>query len=504
MKAIIVFPSLSNQAVYNSKLVRVPLGILSVAHHARLAGFDVSILDERRCLDAKTELFSMLRKEPPVCVGFSVMTGNQIHFALELSKIVKKNSSAVTIWGGVHPTLEPKSTVMNEFVDYVVIGEGEITFTNLMKAFRDNRSIDSVYGICYIDNKGQVVTTRNDNLPIMDSLVGIDYKQLPFHDYEESSTFFNFESSVILPVETSRGCPFKCTFCTEPAMGRAWRAMAPSLVIQELSRLRYDYGIRAIAFVDDLFFVQHRRSEELIDGILSSGLDIEWYANVRAEYIVKHGSSFFQKAAKSGCRSLTMGAEGGTDTVLKRVRKNLTVGKLLQANRILNDVGIAPHFSAIIGYPNETPQEVLSTINMACTLLRENNNAKVSLNKLIPTPGSLILSECTRSGFELPRSLEEWAEVFYTDASAWLMPETSLSLKHLTPFCELIGMVHSNSQMHDVLFEMISAMGDSMDGVHKLFVSKDASSALHRLMNMAVEHFKRYPMFGDEQCWQNR
>lgn len=505
MKAIVVFPRVSNQSVYNNRLIRLPLGVLSVAHHARLAGADVTVLDERRGPETRLELERLLRAGDVLSVGFSVMTGNQIHFALELSRFVKSISDAVTIWGGVHPTLEPATTAASPWVDFVVAGEGEETFPELLQALDRGEPVAGVAGVAFVDESGAFVFTPRSSPPDMNKLVGVQYEQLPTSSYVESSTFFNFETQVIFPVETSRGCPFRCTFCTEPAMDREWRHMDIPSVMEELHRIRDAYDVRAIAFVDDLFFVDHERCQAIVEAIIESNLDIEWYANCRAEYVVKHGRQFFSRAARSGCRSLTMGAEGGTDATLRRIRKGgVTVSALLEANRVLRDVGIAPHFSSIIGYPIDQPDDVSATVALACRLLAENAQAQVSLNKLIPTPRSLILTECIEAGFRVPTTLEGWAEVLYTDASAWLVPETAELLSRLSPLCELVGMTHAGSREHDALFELLAAIAADDERMHSLFESPRSAEALDKLMGMNSAHFRRYPMFGDERSWALR
>lgn len=505
MKAILVFPKVSNQSVYNNRLIRLPLGVLSLAHHARLAGADITILDERVSTDARDKLAQLLGAGDVASVAFSVMTGNQIHFALELSQYVKSISNAVTIWGGVHPTLEPATTAANPWVDFVVVGEGEETFPALLGALDRGESIADVAGVAFVDESMNLVFTPQNSRPDMNELIGVEYGQLPYSSYVESSTFFNFEAQIIFPMETSRGCPFRCTFCTEPAMDRGWRHMDIPLVIQELHRIQDVYGVKAISFVDDLFFVEHERSLAIVEAIIESDLNIEWYANCRAEYVVKHGREFFSRAARSGCRSLTMGAEGGTDATLRRIRKGgVTISALLEANRVLRDVGIAPHFSSIIGYPGEEPADVTATIALACRLLAENPQAQVSLNKLIPTPQSLILADCVDAGFQVPTALEGWSEVLYADASAWLVPETAELLGRLGPLCELIGMTHVGSQEHDTLFELLSVIAADEQQIHSLFSSTASAELLDRLMSANSAHFHRYPMFGDERTWALR
>lgn len=505
MKTIIIFPKISNQEVYNSKLIRVPLGVLSIAHQAELAGIEVTILDERRIKNIQQEIQKTIKIEEPVCIGFSVMTGNQIHFAQELSKFIKKNYDIPIIWGGVHPTLEPTSTLSNELIDYVVIGEGEYIFPKLVQAINKGGSKEIINGIAFKKENGEIVRTFEPALPDMNKLAGIKYEQLPLQEYSETSGFFNFKTNIILPVEASRGCPFKCTFCTEPVMERSWRYMDAQILINELHRIKKSYGIEAIAFTDDLFFVKHSHSEEIIDAMIKTKLNIEWYANIRAEYVVKYGVDFFSKVSQSGCRSLTMGAEGGTDDALKRVRKGrITVSSLTESNLILRQVGIAPHYSSIIGYPNEHPTELLSTIKLAFQLLSDNPLCRVSLNKLIPTPKSKILTECVKSGYVEPDTLIKWAEVFYTDASSWLMLETKELLTRLSPLCELIGMVHTGSEIHDELFLFINSIITNEKSIDSLFSSLSTSDHLSQLMNFSKDHFERYPMFGAEYSWKYR
>ena len=107
---VLVFPKVSNLDVYNSKLIRAPLGVLTLATYLRQAGIPVVVVDERVEHSIHAIIDELLRNRMPTCFGFSVMTGNQIHFALEASRYIKTRSDVPVVWGGVHPTLEPEST----------------------------------------------------------------------------------------------------------------------------------------------------------------------------------------------------------------------------------------------------------------------------------------------------------------------------------------------------------------------------------------------------------
>jgi anaerobic magnesium-protoporphyrin IX monomethyl ester cyclase len=179
-----------------SRRVSLPLGLLAVATPLDVAGYKVRIIDQRTEPDWEQSLLAEL-KTKPIGVGVTAMTGAPIWWALKASEIVKQNSDVPVVWGGVHPSLLPQQTLENQYVDIVVQGEGEETFFELVKALGNKEPLAKVKGIWYKEG-GEI----KQNPP------------RPFIDLNQKTHTMSISGRGVLHIETSRGCPFSCAFCS--------------------------------------------------------------------------------------------------------------------------------------------------------------------------------------------------------------------------------------------------------------------------------------------------
>ena len=158
-RVLLVFPGFTN----NRRASRPPLGLLSIASLLVEKGIQVTILDETIEDDFDKKLLNELKKDP-ICVGISSMTVNHIIPSLRVSKLVKDNSNIPTVWGGVHPSLAPASTLKHELVDFIVMDDGEETFSVLLESLsRDCSGLDKIPGIGFKRN-GEI-KLNNPSLP---------------------------------------------------------------------------------------------------------------------------------------------------------------------------------------------------------------------------------------------------------------------------------------------------------------------------------------------------
>jgi len=169
--------------------------------------------------------------------------------ALKISKIAKKNSTVV--WGGVHSTLLPKQTLENEFIDYVVIGEGEITFPNLIRALKKKNQTNRIKGIGYKDSQG-IHINEAPNYVDLNNLPDLPYHLLDMNKYISKRDGFQR----CLTLETSRGCPHNCNFCSNPVIHkRKWRSLDAENIVRKINYLQYKFDLDGIVFQEDNFFV---------------------------------------------------------------------------------------------------------------------------------------------------------------------------------------------------------------------------------------------------------
>jgi anaerobic magnesium-protoporphyrin IX monomethyl ester cyclase len=282
-KVLLIFPRFGTE---KTKPERPPLGILTVAAPLVEIGVDVSVLDERVETDFDNLLQVELAKNP-ICVGISSMSGRHIAQALRISKFVKENSECPVVWGGVHASLEPKTTIEHELIDIIVRDDGEETFPRLLDSLESNRAdLGKIKGIAFKDN-GKVIFTDPPQPADIAKLPPIPFNLIDFEKYGPEPGTLDYDwisdPKKIIPMETSRGCPFSCIFCTESVRKTKWRSLPPERVISDLEIYIEKYGIRNFTFIDDNIFGNLKRGKELISLLAKTKLGINWYSNIRSQ-----------------------------------------------------------------------------------------------------------------------------------------------------------------------------------------------------------------------------
>lgn len=408
-RVILVFPS-TNMDI-PGKTVSLPLAVLHPAALLDANDFDVRIIDQRVEDDWRGALRDELRRDP-VCVGVSSMTGDQIANGIEAARIVKQNSAAPVVWGGVHPSLTPRQTIQSPYVDLVVIGEGERTLLELACALKDGRPLGAVKGLCYRDGDEVRITPERppedlDDLPAV-----------PYHLVDIDPYFFEFN----LPGRTlsllgGRGCPHRCGFCYNTRLHRRrWRGRDPALVVSEIRKLR-SFGAQNVFVVDDDFFVDRRRAAKICELLLEEKLDVPIITTCRADYIAGFDDDFLRLLGR--CRFyLSIGVESGSPRILELIDKRITVEQVLEANRRLRRSGVTFNYSFMAGFPTETWEDIDRTIELMLRLRDENPEARLTNVKIFtPLPGTALLDLCVRHGFEAPRDLEGWSKYSHHHAN---------------------------------------------------------------------------------------
>lgn len=455
---LLIFPKFS--AGFEIRPERPPLGILTVAGPLIKKGIEVTILDERVEDDFDRKLINELQKGP-VCAGISSMSGRQITQALRISKLIKDNSKVPVIWGGVHASLEPNSTIEHPLVDIIVRDDGEEAFARLVDVLMNDPSdLGKIDGIAYKSN-GAIIFTNESKPSDIEKLPYIPFNLVDFNKYGPipGSRGYNWTSDPkhIIPMETSRGCPFTCSFCTESVRKKKWRALSPERVINEIKYYITEYGVYNFTFIDDNFFGNIKRGEEIIKLLAQEKLGINWYSNVRTDYMTKASPSFIKNLEESGCRILTFGAESGSERVLKMISKDATAGDVVETNRKLAKSDIIPHFVTIRGFPTETRAEIKETYLLICNLLIDNQKAICDSPCLIATPSTQIAAMCL-GDVQKTYKLEDWAKIFdiFQDKKpSWVLDETYDFMCAHGFFATLIGQINAECSIQQAGFSKV-------------------------------------------------
>ena len=404
-RVTLVYPSNLRESIIPSL---PPLGLLTVAAPLTEKGIEVCLLDERVEKDFDARLMAELKKDP-ICVGISSMSGNHIKGALRVSRFIKERSRVPVVWGGVHPSLEPESTAAHPLVDVVVKDDGEETFSRLVEALK-NKSPDlrGIRGIGFKERDSVVFTGSADPANI-ENLPLIPFNLVDFSKYDTRHNWTAGEK--IIPIETSRGCPFSCTFCTESVRKKKWRALSPERAVSDIKQYILKYDCKNFDFVDDNFFGTANRGESILWRLISENIGINWYSNIRPGFIAGSDPALTDLIERSGCRMVTFGAESGSERILKMVDKKATTDDIVTASRKMAGRAVRPHFVFIQGFPTETPVESIKTLSLCSKLLLENNTTYVDLPFLIPTPGTVIAEQCWQSNMDR-FSLEDHSKSF--------------------------------------------------------------------------------------------
>ncbi len=410
MKVLLVNP---NYACFEPVKI-VHLGLAYLAAVLEQNGYEVSTVDLNVEPDEK---FRRLARESDV-IGITATTITMAEAWKLVAKARKINPDALIIMGGPHPTCQSGEILETGKVDYVVIGEGEVTMLELLKAIEGKNDVKNVKGIAYRNNKKVIVNKPRPLISDLDSLPLPAYHLFPSLD--KYTWYVPHPKKRGAGIMTSRGCPFNCIYCYKGLFGYMWRSRSPESVFKEWEWLINDIGVEEIAIYDDIFNLSLERVNKIYDLILEKNLGIpHFFPNgLRAEFI---DLSTLQKMKKAGCIRIAFGVETGSKRIMKAIDKRLDFNKVRKAFKLCEKVGIESTAFFILGLPGENRQTMQETIDFA----KELNPTFAQFTTLTPFVGTRVYDLIKKEG-EL---LEDWNVKF---SSHFDKPE-KFKLGELTP-----------------------------------------------------------------------
>jgi radical SAM superfamily enzyme YgiQ (UPF0313 family) len=318
--------------------------------------------------------------------------------------------------------LLPEQTLENPYIDIVVVGEGEETFPELVKALESGTPLSNVPGICYKEN-GKVRHTANRTFVKLDEQPPLSYHLVNMDHYRRR--LFGMDH---ISFNSSRGCTYSCAFCWEPAFHRRkWRAMRPETVLDHLNRIIRNYDIRGFLFTDDNFFIDMKRAYDILEGIVRADLNISLgKLQMRADAICKMDRDFLELLVRAGAKRIHVGVESGSQRILDLIKKGETVEKVIEANLKLAPYPIVPLYLFMMGLPTEIPEDFAQSIRLAVQLTDENPRAVKTFNIYTPYPGTELYDHVVQLGLEEPQRLEDWHRFNFRNISGgseWVLPK---------------------------------------------------------------------------------
>jgi len=335
-----------------------PLGLMYVGAYAeKYTDHKVEILDTQVDGINYDGLRKEIKKRSPHIVGIQAMTFTLID-AILVAKITRNIDDDIkVVLGGPHVNIFPEDTIQIPEVDFIVLGEGEIPFTELIQSLDGGGDLRSVKGIVFKDNGGTVNTGPRDLIENLDS---IPFPARHLTNYKKYSSLLSTRS-LLTTMITSRGCPYRCLFCDRPHLGKRFRARSAKNVVDEMDTC-IDMGIDEFLIYDDTFTIDRQRVIDICDMIIERNWDIGWDVRARVNTV---DEELLGKMKDAGCERIHYGVESGNPEILRTLRKGITLKQAEEAFKMTKRVGIQTLAYFMIGSPGETKETIMQSIKFA-------------------------------------------------------------------------------------------------------------------------------------------
>ncbi|MFA6227919.1 MAG: radical SAM protein [Patescibacteria group bacterium] len=363
MKIALIF----TPSIYQTKETMPPLGLAWLAAVLQKNGFnDVYIIDSVINKYDNQKIIELLKEQGADLIGLSFGTQNRF-YAFQLAELIKKNFPSVPlVAGGPHVTLTADDTLRQiQSIDIIVRGEGEFTFLELIQAIERGNDIRMINGLSYRNSQGEIFhNTERTPIIDLDVLPFPARELLPIKNYQQK---IPLSDKICTSMITSRGCPNNCIYCsTASQWGHNIRFRSPKNIVDEIEIIVNKYGLEGVGFFDDCFTVDKKRVIAICQEIINRGLKIGWWCEARANTLDPEVLAWMKRA---GCEYIAMAIESGSNEVLKRIKKMITVEQGIAAAKMIHAVGIKQKIFFMHGLPGETYEDIKKTVFLSRYLL---------------------------------------------------------------------------------------------------------------------------------------
>ena len=390
---------------YAGKLLGPPLGLLSLAGALRENGFEPCIIDG--ALDRN--YLPRIAHEIENCLAFgvSLLTGPMIRQAIDVSRYVRAaRPDLPIIFGGWHPTLLPRQTLKEDFVDIVVRHQGEKTLLEILGRLEKGQPLDMIQG-CWFKRNGRIHENPDRPATPLSALPAPAYDLIDFDAYERSG------GGRKLPYATSTGCPYACNYCTDMVFyNRRFNPYEVDRVVNEVTGLVRAHNLDEVALVDSNFLVDVHRAVGIAQGFVDSGVRFKWTFQASTDLICRMSDEEVQLLGQSGVSHIGFGTESASPEILKQMNKrHQHIPDIAEAARKCRLAGIRVTLNLIFGYPGEQESHRRETLSVMGEIASRFDNVTFSPNVFVPYPGIPIWDELKERGLAEPATLAEWTSI---------------------------------------------------------------------------------------------
>lgn len=407
MRVLLIYPPISKEERYSSAIGnaggrQMPLGVFYLASYLRQQGHPVSVIDgEAEGLSA-SEILTRVREFQPGLVGISASTV-AFHRGLEVAQEIKAlRPDCPIVLGGPHASSNVAHAMSFPEFDFAVVGEGEAPLAELIGVLENGGELASVRSLAY-RQAGELVVN-----PLAPRIADLDSIPIPAYDLASDLSLYvpppcNYKKSPVANIITSRGCPNQCTFCDRSVFGQSLRLRSAENVAAEIEYLWREHHVREIAFVDDTFTLRPQRIRDIFQVLDRKGLAFPWTCMSRINTVDEDLLAFMRDR---GCWHISFGIESGSEDILRRIKKNIS---LEQARRVVQwcaKLGIRTKGFFIVGHPGETLETIEQTIRLALDLGLDDVVATINT----PIPGSEQYRDAAQYG---SLDVTDWSKFNY-------------------------------------------------------------------------------------------
>lgn len=425
-------PNYSRFCKRSWKMHPYPLGIINACIKDN---YDTELFDPNFRNLSDDEIIDSLRKAKPDVVGISTISTEYVLEIEHMTTLVRNAlSNVIIVEGGVLPTVSINIAMRDKNVDYWIIGEGEKSFLNLLNELNNEHpNLSHIKGLAYYENDNPNINMPDGYIEDLDSIPFADYGNLNFMDYANQQLKYaqgacarRYPYATTL---TSRGCPYRCIFCSGPRIsGKRVRMRSAENVLKEVDEL-YKQGLREIIFMDDHFLFSRKRAIDIMKGIIERGYDLIWKcANITLWLC---DEEILDLMKESGCYQMTVSIESGNQYVLKNIiKKPINLEKVPDILNMAKSKGFDIIANFVIGFPYETWDQIRETFAFAEKL----NVDLINFHIATPLPNTELMEICIKEGYVSKDFDEDIANVGYTHGNISTEEFTPQELEILRAF----------------------------------------------------------------------
>jgi len=435
-----------------------PLGLASIAAVLDQQDIPNAIIDCHCHPDSLALILEYVEAKSPGFIGFSCTTSSFLD-GVRTAEIVKKRHPDIrVVFGGAHASSLKESLIESYgIIDYLVIGEGEATLTELVSS---GMQIDQIQGLIYRADDGKAIFTgfRKKQMDL-DSLPFPAYKKLAGYPEAYKLPIFNYPKVPNASCISSRGCPYACSYCDRSVFRRTFRYNSATYLYAHLDYLNREFGIQHINFYDDQFTFHRKRVEEFCNLMVQENLKMTFNCAARAEHL---DFDLLKQMKAAGCWMISLGVETGDPDLLAQHRQNPDLDMIREKILLIKKAGIRVKALLMMGLPGETEASIQRSKEYVFSLPIDDFN----LAKFTPFPGSPIYDQIKTPGSNLGHFDENWEDM---DCMKFLFVPRQMTRERLDEL--FIDFYKSHFQRFSVLLGYLTMAWKSPDSWKRMLIN---------------------------------